>query len=115
MVQVDIEGLAIDAPELRLVELLDEYRQLREKRLSVEVRRVQTASGLLICNLQQRLFSSIEAFSRTLRVHRKTVQRQWSSEQSTSASSSHRSSFRIDLLKRRVDADDERSLISEAE
>ena len=77
VVQEEIDGLPSDAPELRLVALLDEYRQLREKRLSVETRKVQTASGLLICGLQQRLFSSIEAFARTLRVHRKTVLRQW--------------------------------------
>jgi hypothetical protein len=35
VVQEDIEGLPSDAPELRLVALLDEYRQLREKRLKV--------------------------------------------------------------------------------
>src|SRR6266702_273579 len=76
VVQEEIDGVPTDAPELLLVKLLDEYRQLRERRLSVETRRVQTASGLLICGLQQRLFSSIEAFARTLRVHRKTVERQ---------------------------------------
>ena len=42
-----------------------------------ESARTQTAAGLLICGLQQRLFSSIEAFARTLRVHRRTVQKQW--------------------------------------
>lgn len=115
IVQVDIEGLPVATPELRLVELLDQYRQLREKRLSVESRKIQTASGLLICNLQQRLFSSIEAFSRTLRVHRKTVQRQWNDEQATNFPSNTRPSFRVDLLKHGIDSDDERSLLPEAE
>ena len=52
-----------DAPELRLSKLLDEYRQLREERLSGESKRTQAASALLICGLQQRLLSSIEAFA----------------------------------------------------
>ncbi len=77
VVQVDIDGLPADAPELRLSALLDEYRQLREQRLKGETKRKQAAAGLLITGLQQRLLSSIEAFARTLRVHRRTVQRQW--------------------------------------
>jgi hypothetical protein len=77
VVQVDIDGLPADAPELRLSALLDQYRQLREQRLKGETKRKQAAAGLLITGLQQRLLSSIEAFARTLRVHRRTVQRQW--------------------------------------
>lgn len=74
VVQMNIDGLPADAHELRLSSLLDEYRRLREQRLSGEPKRKQAAAGLLITNLQQRLLSSIEAFSRTLRVHRRTVQ-----------------------------------------
>ena len=77
VVQLDIDGLPADAPELRLSALLDQYRQLREERLKGETKRKQAAAGLLITGLQQRLLSSIEAFARTLRVHRRTVQRQW--------------------------------------
>jgi SNF2 family DNA or RNA helicase len=66
VVQITIDGLPDDAPELRLTALLDQCRRLREQRLAAESRRTQTASGLLICGLQQRLFSSIEAFARTL-------------------------------------------------
>jgi hypothetical protein len=73
VVQVDISGLSADSPELRLAALLDQYRALREERLAGESRRTQSASGLLITGLQQRLFSSIEAFAKTLAVHRKTV------------------------------------------
>ena len=54
--QVDLQGLPDDAPELKLARLLDEYRQLLESRLASESRRTQTAAGLLICGLQQRLF-----------------------------------------------------------
>ena len=81
VVQINIDGLPADAPELRLSALLDEYRRLREQRLSGETRRKQAAAGLLITGLQQRLLSSIEAFSRTLRVHRRTVRKQWEAAQ----------------------------------
>jgi hypothetical protein len=73
--QIDIDGLPADAPELRLSELLDKYRHVREERLKGETRRNQAAAGLLICGLQQRLLSSVEAFARTLRVHRRTIER----------------------------------------
>jgi DNA-binding transcriptional regulator YiaG len=82
VVEFDIDGLPADALELRLSALLDQYRRLRERRLSSETKRNQAAAGLLITGLQQRLLSSIEAFARTLRVHRKTVQRHWELAQS---------------------------------
>ena len=39
IVQIDIEGLRDDAPELKLAALLDDYRELHEKRLAGESRR----------------------------------------------------------------------------
>src|SRR5271165_3241862 len=74
--QIDIGGLPPETPELRLSVLLDQYRELREERLSHETKRKQASAALLISGLQQRLLSSVEAFARTLRVHRRTVQRQ---------------------------------------
>lgn len=73
VVQVDIDGLSKDAPELALSALLNQYADIREERLKGESKRTQASAGLLITGLQQRLLSSIEAFARTLRVHRKTV------------------------------------------
>ena len=81
IMQMDIDGLPEDAPELKLSALLDQYRELREERLKHATKRTQAAAGLLITGLQQRLLSSIEAFARTLRVHRRTVQRQWETMQ----------------------------------
>jgi SNF2 family DNA or RNA helicase len=106
-VQEDIGGLPDHAPELRLSKLLDEYRQLREERLSHEPKRAQAASGLLICGLQQRLLSSIEAFARTLRVHRRTVARQWDVSRSEEAPTV--STARLDLLAGSVSNDDDRA------
>jgi hypothetical protein len=61
---IRIDGLPLDAPELRLAAMLDEYRQ-------------SSAGGArarsLFANFQQRLFSSIAAFHRTLTTHRKTL------------------------------------------
>ena len=73
--QIDIDGLPDDAPELLLAEKLDAYRLEREKRLASETRSKQTAGALVIGGLQKRLLSSIEAFAKTLDVHRKSVER----------------------------------------
>lgn len=77
---VVIDGLPADAPEIALSRLLDEYRTAREQRFAKATRRAQSAAGLLVVGLQQRLLSSVEAFARSLRVHRETVTRQWSKE-----------------------------------
>lgn len=106
-VQEDIDGLPDDIPELRLSKLLDEYRQLREERLSGESKRTQASSGLLICGLQQRLLSSIEAFARTLRVHRRTVARQWEASRTKEAPTVEPD--RLDLLTVTVSSDDDRA------
>ena len=71
----------------------------------------QAAAGLLITGLQQRLLSSIEAFARTLRVHRRTVQRQWEAMQAEADDSRLRASS-LDLLAGAVDSDDERATLS---
>ena len=70
---IRITGLADDAPELQLSRLLDEYRTAREERFAQASSRTQAAAGLLVVGLQQRLLSSIEAFARSLDVHRRTV------------------------------------------
>jgi superfamily II DNA or RNA helicase len=114
VVQLDIDGLPADAPELRLFALLDEYRQLRELRLKNETKRKQAAAGLLITGLQQRLLSSIEAFARTLRVHRRTVQRQWD-EAHGSKSPASTQPAQLGLLAGPVGADDDRAALTEEE
>ena len=114
VVQVDIDGLQHEAPELLLSKLLDEYRELREERLKGETKRKQAAAGLLITGLQQRLLSSIEAFARTLRVHRRTVQKQWETgEVGKEERGGAHTSF--DLLTQPVGNDDERATLNEEE
>ena len=75
IVQIDIDGLPDEAPELVLAYKLDVYRTEREKRLVGAKLSEQTTAALVIGGLQKRLLSSIEAFAKTLAVHRKSVER----------------------------------------
>ena len=112
VVQVSIDGLPTDAPELALSRLLNEYRQIREERLDNETKRKQAASGLLITGLQQRLLSSIEAFAKTLKRHRKTVKRQWEKIQKESVPE-YEVPRTLDLITGSLDSDDDRATLEE--
>jgi len=114
IVQVNIDGLPADAPELRLCSLLDEYRSLREQRLTSETKRKRAAAGLLVIGLQQRLLSSVEAFAKTLRVHRRTVLRQWGAVSQGEEVRAQPAAL-FDLLGGGVGADDDRATLSEEE
>lgn len=104
-----IDGLPIDAPELKLARLLQEYRKLREAGLKDQPKSVQTAFALVMTNLQKRLLSSIEAFSRTLKVHRKSILNKVTKEEE------RLSQKRLTLLKESPSSDDEQSSLSEEE
>jgi hypothetical protein len=60
------------------------------------------------------LLSSVEAFARTLRVHRKTVQRQWETAQVDADQSKLRPGS-LDLLTGAVGSDDDRATLTEDE
>ncbi len=106
--RIAIDGLPEDAPELVLSLLLDQYRTLREKRHAGTSRRARASAGLLIVGLQQRLLSSIEAFSRSLKVHRGTVERQWAKENAP-ADAPKTVEESAQLFTMSPDADDERA------
>ena len=112
--QVDIQGLPSDAPELRLSELLDQYRRLVEQRMAGQSKRRQAAAGILITGLQHRLLSSIEAFARTLSKHQETVRRHWDMALKTDALEEGPQS-RLDLVAQGMESDDDRATLSEAE
>ncbi|MCH7685254.1 MAG: DEAD/DEAH box helicase, partial [Planctomycetes bacterium] len=112
VVQITIDGLPSDAPELKLANLLNEYRETREERLKNETKRKQASAGLLIVGLQQRLLSSVEAFARTLKVHRRTVKRQWEKMQAD-ATAAEADTRPLDLLAGSVGNDDDRATLSE--
>jgi superfamily II DNA or RNA helicase len=110
VVRIPIDGLPDDAPELALSRLLDDYRSLREQRFRTTSRRTQAAAGLLVVGLQQRLLSSIEAFARSLKVHRETVQRQW--DKAAGKETKALPQPDLDDLLTPPDADDERALFT---
>ena len=105
--RIEIKGLPADAPELELSRLLDEYRTARDERYSSEPNRVQHAAGLMVVGLQQRLLSSIEAFARTLLVHRRTVLRQWNSAHEGADARPQIDADQTHAFVRSSDADDE--------
>ena len=98
--RIDIDGLPADAPELELSRLLDEYRNAREARLAATSNRRKRAAGLLVVGLQQRLLSSIEAFARTLHVHRRTVERQWDQAEAHVETAAAEVPLRLELFLR---------------
>ena len=84
--QVDIDGLPADAPELELPRLLDEYREVRRRRVADAASRRQQAEAMLVVGgLQHRLLSSVEAFARTLAAHRRSMEKVWAAEASRAA------------------------------
>jgi Helicase conserved C-terminal domain/Type III restriction enzyme, res subunit len=107
--RVVIDGLPTDAPEIVLSRLLDEYRTAREERLANTSRRAQAAAGLLVVGLQQRLLSSTEAFARSLKVHRVTVERQRDKTAVASAEAAKAVDIEEHLFTTAPDADDERA------
>ena len=112
--QIDLAGLPPNTPELRLSVLLNEYRELREERLKSETKKKQAAASLLIIGLQQRLLSSVEAFARTLRVHRRTVERHWQGAHPAPVESQAASTASL-FFAEGIDNDDDRATLSEEE
>ncbi len=74
-IQIDLKDLPAATPELVLAEKLAEYTEILERRLSGSTNRTRAAGKLVTIALQKRLLSSIEAFARTLAVHRRNAAR----------------------------------------
>ena len=109
-----IDGLPSDAPELALSLLLDEYRTARDNRFASSSSKARAAAGLLIVGLQQRLLSSIEAFARSLKVHRETALRHWEKSHGTTAPPATKD-YEPGLYTKSPGADDERSEWTDSE
>jgi hypothetical protein len=109
--QIELDRLPEESPELILARLLEDYRQVRQQRYRSAGRREQAQAALLISGLQQRLLSSVDAFARTLKVHRRTMERLWARE----ITAIPRSDEALRLLAEPPDADDDRSQLPESE
>jgi hypothetical protein len=75
IIRIIIDNLPVDSPELKLSELLQKYRKCREERLQTASKSTQSTSMLVMISLQKRLLSSIDAFARTLGVHKESIKR----------------------------------------
>ncbi|MDM9383358.1 DISARM system SNF2-like helicase DrmD [Chlorogloeopsis sp. ULAP01] len=116
VIPIVIDNLPEDAPELKLSRLLQEYRSLREERLKEASKSTQNAAMLVITSLQKRLLSSIEAFARTLKVHRAAIEKQAANPSaSLRASRSGNAIENLPLLLEPPGADDERAELAEEE
>ncbi|MCE9636429.1 MAG: DISARM system SNF2-like helicase DrmD [Planctomycetes bacterium] len=108
---VVLNDVPATAPEVVLSDMLQRYRLLREERLSRATRKQRAAAMLVITSLQKRLLSSIEAFSRTLDVHRKSVVRD--AAEADAKYDDEPEEDDLPLLAASCDADDDRSELSE--
>ena len=117
VVPLRIDGLPEDAPELVLSQLLQEYRDCREGRLKETTKSSRAAAMLVITSLQKRLLSSIEAFSRTLSVHRKSVKKlaEKADIESAQFSTQFSGGMSLSLLEESPGNDDERADLDEAD
>ena len=104
--RVEIDRLPEDAPELALSALLHRYRKAREARLAGATRTQQASAMLVVTSLQKRLLSSIEAFARTLDVHRASMLAEGKKAPAVEPRT-------LDLLAAAPDADDERADLTE--
>lgn len=109
IVKIDLKNLPEEAPELLLSKLLQQYRQLREAQLERANSSKKNASKLVLTSLQKRLLSSIEAFSRTLQVHRNSLRKQ------TQKELENFNPNQFVLLAESIGNDDERAELSEEE
>ncbi len=105
---ISIDGLSEEAPELKLAVLLQAYRQEREARLQEASKSVQNTASLVITSLQKRLLSSVEAFARTLRVHRAAIEKQVAAQRQARVRE-------FPLLIESPGADDDRAELTEEE
>ena len=69
------QNLANETPELVLWHQLAAYGELRKRRIATLPTHKAALAKLAFVGLQQRLLSSIAAFLRTLKAHRRTLQR----------------------------------------
>ena len=111
-------SLPADTPELELSRLLQKYRKQREQRLLLggATKRQLNADRLVITNLQKRLLSSIEAFARTLKVHRRSLdQKQEQRREALAASGGVPTGAQLDLLLGGVNNDSDLAELTEDE
>ena len=105
---VIFSDLPESAPELALARLLQEYGELRMKRIARLRPKERTEAVLVFSGLQQRLLSSIAAFAKTLEVHKRTLQKRQNEQVQAVAELAH-------AFARPLDASEEEAVSEELE
>lgn len=93
-----LEGLPESAPDLELPRLLEAYADRLEARFAEQGEQKRVSAKLALTALQQRLLSSIEAFAKTLSVHRNTLVSKGMLEIPSSLASSTETFLEMDLV-----------------
>ena len=106
ILRIEIDRLPADAPELVLSRLLQRYRYARQQRLKDATKSQQASAMLVVTSLQKRLLSSIEAFARTIDVHRTWMQKHAEKEARVDPRN-------LDLLRESASSDDDRADLDE--
>jgi hypothetical protein len=101
--QIDIDGLAPDAPELALVEMMDRYQSLRSEQVKGEKKHIRNRSLIIFSHLQQRLLSSPEAFARTIAKHAEGAEKRFNPK------------AKLQLITKGVDPDSDEAGLDEEE
>lgn len=114
IIAIAVDNLPQNAPELELSRLLQEYRACREQRLKDARKSEQRAAMLVVISLQKRLLSSIDAFARTLAVHKASIDKKLAtpSQKKVAVSNKNRD---FPLLLNTPGYDDDRAELSESE
>jgi superfamily II DNA or RNA helicase len=73
--RIVLANLPADTPELDLWRRLAAYGDLRNRRIAALPRHKAAQAKIAFVGLQQRLLSSVAAFARTLKAHRKTLEK----------------------------------------
>jgi ERCC4-related helicase len=107
VIPLRIIGLPPDAPELTLAASLSELRELRARRLSASAHSARSAGRLTIIGLQKRLWSSVEAFARTLAVHERSLERLRAREDELRPDASTVAQHTLELLRQAPGSDDD--------
>lgn len=106
---VVLDGLPEDTADVALSQLLQRYREAREVRLADAPPGRRAAEQLVLTSLQKRLLSSVEAFARTLKAHRLSLERRHGGPLPTVRLAD------TSLLREAPGADDERAELPEEE
>ena len=111
--RIEIKDLPPDAPELVLSELLEEYRAAKEERFASRPKQARANAAFLVVGLQQRLLSSIEAFARSLAVHKRSAKRQRQKALDPASSGNRASQANRLVITRAHGSDDEHGVASD--